>query len=214
VSRIKRIWSAVVTVPGSTLLFCAIAIVFGVEIARGAIDDAAGLLSLGALPDTGQLHGEYWRLLTFGFLHANLLHLLLNTALIWLTGPVVERRAGTAWFVVVFLSASVVSGACILAKHMRSPAAGTTVGASGGLFALLAVALILLFRPPSQGSPLRWALIVTLVVGLLYSFLPGVSMVGHISGLVVGAILALLIPRARPAPSIATRYRRPDGRSL
>jgi membrane associated rhomboid family serine protease len=186
-------------VPGSILLFCAIAIVFGVEIARGAVDDAAGLLSLGALPNTGQLHGEYWRLLTFGFLHANFLHLLLNTALIWLTGPVVERRAGTAWFVIVFLTASVVSGACILPQHLRSPDAGTTVGASGGLFALLAVALILLFRPPSQGSPLRWVLTIALVVGLLYSFLPGVSMVGHVSGLAIGAILALFIPRPAAA---------------
>ena len=184
------------TSPGSTLLFCAIAIVFGVEIARGAIDNSAGLLSLGALPDNAQLHGEYWRLLTSGFLHANLLHFVLNTTLIWLTGPVVERRAGTAWFVIVFLIGSVVSGICILAKHVRSPAAGTTVGASGGLFALLAVALILLFRSPAQSPERRWVLLVTLVAGLLYSFLPSVSMVGHISGLIVGAILALFIPRA------------------
>jgi len=184
-------------VPGSILLFCAIAIVFGFEIGRGAIDNETGLLSLGALPDNGQLHGEYWRLLTFGFLHANVLHLVLNTALIWLTGPVVERRAGTAWFLIVFLSGSIMSGICIFAKHVRSPAAGTTVGASGGLFALLAVALILLFRSPTQSHEIRWALLVTLVVGLLYSLLPGVSMVGHISGLIVGAILAIFIPRAK-----------------
>src|SRR5256714_40905 len=188
---------------GSTLLFCAIAIVFGVEIGRGAIDNAAGLLSLGALPDNGQLHGEYWRFLTFGFLHANLLHLVLNTTLIWLTGPVVERRAGIAWFVIVFLTGSVVSGICILAQHFRSPAAGTTVGASGGLFALLAVALILLFRSPSQSPQLRRVLLVALIVGLLYSFLPGVSMVGHISGLIVGAILAMFIPRATATASTA-----------
>src|SRR5205085_12694237 len=105
--------------PGSTLLFCAIAVVFGVEIARGAIDNPAGLLSLGALPDNAQLHGEYWPLLTSVFLHSNLLHLVLNTTLTWLTGPVVERRAGTAWCVIVFLICSVVSGICILAKHGR-----------------------------------------------------------------------------------------------
>jgi rhomboid protease GluP len=182
--------------PGSTLLFCAIAIVFGIEIAWGAIDNTAGLLSLGALPDNAQLHGEYWRLLTSAFLHANLLHLVLNTTLIWLTGPVVERRAGTGWFVIVFLSGSVVSGICILAKHVRSPALGVTVGASGGLFALLAVALILLFRSPAQSPERRWVLLVTLVAGLLYSFVPGVSLVGHISGLIVGAILALFISRS------------------
>ena len=183
-------------VPGSILLFCVIAIVFGVEIAGGAIDNDAGLLSLGALPDNGQLHGEYWRLVTFGFLHANVLHLVLNTALIWLTGPVVERRAGTTWFLIVFLSGSIISGICIFAKHIGSPATGTTVGASGGLFALLAVALILLFRSPSQSPRLQRLLLVALIVGLLYSLLPGVSMVGHLSGLIVGAILAFFIPRS------------------
>src|SRR5256714_15148669 len=96
--------------PGSTLLFSAIAIVFGVEIARGAIDNTAGLLSLGALPDNGQLHGEYWRLLTSAFLHANLLHLVLKTTLIWLTGPVLERRAGTGWVVIVVFIGSVWGG--------------------------------------------------------------------------------------------------------
>src|SRR2546423_13989613 len=105
--------------PGSTLLFSAIAIVFGVEIARGAIDNTAGLLSLGALPDNGQLHGEYWRLLTSAFLHANLLHLLLNTTLIWLTGPVVERRAGAGWVVFLFLIWSGVGGICPFPKTVR-----------------------------------------------------------------------------------------------
>src|SRR5205814_6620853 len=147
-------------------------------------------------PDNAHLHGEYWRLPASGFLRANLLHLALNTTLIWLTGPVVERRAGTGWFVIVFLIGSVVSGICILAKHVRSPATGITVGASGGLFALLAVALILLFRSPGQSPERRWVLLVTLVAGLLYSFVPGASMVGHTSGLTVGAILALFIPRA------------------
>ncbi len=129
--------------PASIVLFCTIVIVFGLEIARGAVGNDVGLLALGALPDKGQLHGEYWRLLTFGFLHSNLIHILLNGALLLWVGPIVERRAGAAWFICVFLSASFVSGIGILAKHMVWPSEGASVGASGGLFGLLGAALVL-----------------------------------------------------------------------
>ena len=49
-----------------------------------------------ALPDTAKLDGEYWRWLSFGFLHWDLTHLLLNAVLLLVAGPVAERRVGTA----------------------------------------------------------------------------------------------------------------------
>src|SRR4051794_16430056 len=79
---------------GSVALFGLIAAMFLVELAMGAVDNDARLLGLGALPDSGGLHGEYWRLLAFGFLHSNATHLLLNSLLLLLAGPAVERRAG------------------------------------------------------------------------------------------------------------------------
>jgi membrane associated rhomboid family serine protease len=46
-------------------------------------------------------------------------------------------------------------------------------------------------------------LIIVLAVGLTYSFFPGVSMIGHIIGLVVGTAMAFLIPRATSRPVVA-----------
>jgi membrane associated rhomboid family serine protease len=189
---------------GSTAIFCVITAVFLLELARGAVGNDARLLGLGALPDSGQLQHEYWRLLTFGFLHGSLTHLMLNTVLLLLVGPVVERRAGTAWLLLLFLSASVASGVGILVKHQLWPAQGVSVGASGGLFGLLGAALVLVFRHPAQSRFERIGLIVVLVLGLTYSVCPGISMVGHIIGLIVGVALALVIRVDAPTPFVAS----------
>ena len=173
---------------------------FLLELARGAVGNDAALLALGALPDSGQLHHEYWRLITFGFLHSTLTHVSLNTVLLLWAGPIVERRAGTARLVLTFLSASVASGVGILFKHQLWPAQGTSVGASGGLFGLLGAALVLVFRLPPQSPLVRTGLIVVLVVGLTYSVFPGISMIGHLVGLTVGTALSLLISPAALKP--------------
>jgi membrane associated rhomboid family serine protease len=190
---------------GTMAVFCVIAAMFLLELARGVVGNDAGLLALGALPDDGQIHHEYWRLITFGFLHWNLTHVLLNTALLLWVGPVVERRAGSTRLLFIFLSASVASGVGILFKHLLWPSQGVSVGASGGLFGLLGAALVLVFRSPAQSPVARIGLIIVLVLGLTYSVFPGISMTGHIIGLIIGAALALRGSRHSPAPPPSTR---------
>jgi rhomboid protease GluP len=187
---------------GSTGILGAMIAMFLVELARGAVANNAGLLDLGALPDSGQIHHEYWRLITFGFVHWDLQHLLLNTLLLLLLGPIVERRAGTMELLIIFLSASVASGLGILVKHQIWPAEGVSLGASGGMFGLLGAALVLVFRRPSP-SRLRTVLMAALVLGLIYSFLPGVSMIGHIVGLIIGTTMGFVIPLKVPKPTVA-----------
>ena len=186
---------------GSVGIWGALITAFLYELARGAVANNAGLLRLGALPDSGQIHHEYWRLITFGFLHWDLRHLLLNTLLLFLLGPIVERRAGTVGLLIIFLSASVASGEGILIKHQIWPTEGVSLGASGGMFGLLGAGLVLVFRRDSS-SRLRTVLVAALVLGLIYSFLPGVSMIGHIAGLVVGAIFALIVPLKELEPTV------------
>ena len=186
---------------GSAGIWGAMIAVFLVELARGAVANDAELLRLGALPDSGQIHHEYWRLITFGFLHWDLRHLLLNTLLLFLLGPIVERRAGTVALLIIFLSASVASGAGILIKHQIWPAGGVSLGASGGMFGLLGAALVLVFRRPSPGR-LRTVLMAALVLGLIYSFLPGVSMIGHIVGLIIGTTMAFVVPLKESEPAV------------
>src|SRR5205085_10895888 len=123
---------------------------------------------------------EYWRLITFGFSHWDLTHLLLNSVLLLILGLIVERRAGTAWLLLVFLAASMASGAGILFKHQLWPSQGVSLGASGGLFGLLGAALLLASLLPSHTNFARMRLIIVLPAGVTYSFCPGVSMMGRI----------------------------------
>ena len=188
---------------GSAAICCVMTVMFLIELAKNAVGNDALLIGLGALPDSGQINHEYWRLLTAGFLHYDLTHFALNTLLLFLVGPVVERRAGTAWLLVIFLGGSVASCAGILMKHLFWPSQGVSLGASGGLFALLGTGLVLVFRLPSQSRLVRIRLMVPLVLGLAYSVLPGVTMIGHIVGLVVGTTIALLIPLNAAPPAVA-----------
>ena len=79
---------------GTALLIALIALAFVFELALDAPENDAMLLRLGALPDSGGLHGQYWRLLTFGLLHRNVAHIVENTACLFLLGLIVERRVG------------------------------------------------------------------------------------------------------------------------
>jgi membrane associated rhomboid family serine protease len=189
---------------GSAAILCVISAVYFLELATNAVGNDAGLLALGALPDSGQIHYEYWRLFTAGFLHYDLTHLALNTLFLLLVAPVAERRAGTSWLLLIFLIGSVASCGGMLVKHLLWPSEGVSLGASGGLFALLGAALVLVSRVPSQSRLVRVRLMVVLFVGLTYSMLPGITMIGHIVGLIVGTTMALLIPLSVTSPAVAS----------
>ena len=146
------------------------------------------------------LHGEYWRFLTFGFLQLNPFHILLNASLLFWVGPIFEIRAGTRRFCLVFLCSSVASGIGIHLWHLHAPSHGAAIGASGGNFGLLGAALVLTLRRPGERPRLRIWLAVVLGAGLLQSFLPSVSMAGHLVGMLAGMALALVLP-AHPISS-------------
>lgn len=159
----------------------------------GVVANDDGLIALGALPDTGKLNGEYWRWISFGFIHWDLTHLLLNTILLLLAGPIAERRTGSIWLLIVFCITSIASGIGISIKHLLWPSQGASVGASGGMFGLLGLALVLIYRFPPSRSTAKIVLFIAISCGFLYSMRPGISLTGHVIGFSVGMLAALLI---------------------
>jgi rhomboid protease GluP len=171
---------------------------FTVEGMKGAIGNEAALLRIGALPNDGHLGHEYWRLITYSLLHLNALHLALNLALLWWVGNIVERRVGGVLMSVAYLWAIVATGLAMTAVNGTHPRSGSSVGASGGVFALLAIALILFHRRDAahfatSSNALR-VLWVVLLGGLGASLLPGVSLTGHLAGLIAGVVAGVLLP--------------------
>ncbi len=137
---------------------------------------------------------QLWRLLTSAFLHYGLIHLAVNVLSLLFLGTDLERSLGKARFAAVYLVAALCGGAAVA---MFSAPVSQTVGASGAVFGLLGAAVVFI---RSRGGDLR-PLISLLVINAVISLLPGISLLGHLGGLLGGALAALVL--------LATRRRVP-----
>lgn len=132
--------------------------------------------------------GEWWRMISGAFLHASFIHIGFNMYLLWLLGGALERYAGPARMVAVYGSAVLWGSAGAL---LLSPNA-LTVGASGGVFGLMA-AVYLLERQRGVallGSTVGMLLLLNLVITFV---LPGISIGGHLGGIAGGAAAGLIL---------------------
>ena len=128
--------------------------------------------------------------------------------LFWIAG-ILERRAGAALTGAIYLCSVLCSAFVILLAHSWHPKTGATVGASGGMFGLVGAALIISYRNAgfiAQGSRLRKWLWLVLFIGFALSFLPEISMAGHVGGLIGGALVAS-VTKLREKPNQAATQR-------
>jgi membrane associated rhomboid family serine protease len=177
------------------------------EMASGANAAAGGLggsslIQNFALFGPSVADGEVYRLLTAGFLHSGLFHLLVNMFSLWVLGTMLEPGIGRLRFVLIYLVSLLAGsfGALIVTPH------AVTVGASGAIFGLLGAGVVILrnrgIDPMQSGLPL-W-----IGINLVFSFaVPGISIGGHIGGLIGGALAAVVLfelpDRVRRLPPIA-----------
>ena len=135
---------------------------------------------LAAVPVAG---GEYWRLVTSGFLHAGLMHLAFNMILLWFIGSQMEPQLGRGRFLALYL-VSLLGGS--FGAILLSPNA-LTVGASGAIFGLMGAACAIIYA--RGGNPLQSGIGMLLVFNVVFSFvLSNVSIGGHLGGLTAGAL--------------------------
>lgn len=148
-------------------------------------------LRLSLLPDE-VLHGQWWRLLTYGFVHANLWHILVNSIALFQAGDFVEYVYGSRRYAVIYVVALLGGG---LAAYMATVGtASLTLGASGAIMGIFGAMAVLAFRlPPLRKELLRAAVVpVILTLGIGF-FTPGISNAAHLGGLLSGIIAASLI---------------------
>ncbi|HEX4690947.1 MAG TPA: rhomboid family intramembrane serine protease [Solirubrobacteraceae bacterium] len=155
-------------------------IYFGASQGSGAYRDFA-------LDGPDVANGDVWRLLTSGFLHYGIFHLLTNMyALYWL-GQMIEPAVGNVRFAALYF-ASLLAGS--FGALLVSPNA-LTAGASGAIFGLLGAAIVM---ARSRGINLMASgLLPILFINLAITFFPGVniSIGGHIGGFIGGGLVAL-----------------------
>jgi rhomboid protease GluP len=160
------------------------------------ISPQAGIGRLGASIPASNMDGEWWRLITAGFLHGGIMHILMNSWALFVLGSQVEELYGTSRFMVFYFTATVAG--FWASSHFSL--AYYTVGASAGIFGLLGALMAFgLTDKTSLGSMVKASYTQTLIYCVVISFLPGVSLSAHAGGFAGGFAAAWLArtPRAR-----------------
>jgi membrane associated rhomboid family serine protease len=179
--------------PATYALIAINAVAFVVELAGGGGATAIGQTGGKVIHDFGLngpqvAAGDIWRVLTSAFLHAGFLHLALNMFALYILGGLLEPAIGTARFLGVYF-VSLFAGA--FGALLLSPNE-TTVGASGAIFGLFSAAFLIARRRGLQQLASQLGLYI--VINLAFTFgVPGISIGGHLGGLVGGGLAALVI---------------------
>ena len=168
-------------------------LVFLAETAGGAPLQGTGggnvwnhLVLFGPLMSHG--HHEYWRLVSAGFTHDGIFHILVNMLSLYFVGMALEPAIGRVQFLAIYLSSLLAGSFGALLFQPNVP----TVGASGAIFGIFG-ALIVVAR--YRGIPIwQSGLGFWLLLNLIFTFsFAGISIGGHIGGLIAGALGGVLV---------------------
>ncbi|MEA2439014.1 MAG: hypothetical protein QOH76_438 [Thermoleophilaceae bacterium] len=133
-------------------------------------------------------NGDVYRVLTAGFLHAGLFHLLVNMYSLYILGSLLEPAVGRTRFLLIYFVALLAGSFGALLSDPNH----TTVGASTAIFGLMGAAVVVMrnrgIDPMQSGLPL-W-----IGINLILTFtIAGLSKGGHVGGLIGGTLAALVL---------------------
>ena len=157
----------------------------------GANLNVLNLLRYGALNSVLVQNGEFWRLITAGFLHGGIFHLIFNMYALYIIGTQIENFAGKWKFLAIYfcsmLTASLMS--CVINPNSVS------VGASGAIFGLLGALVYFGYHYRLYlGSVLRNQIIPLILFNLLLGFMvSGIDNAAHLGGLIGGLLISMAL---------------------
>ncbi|HEY6401379.1 MAG TPA: rhomboid family intramembrane serine protease [Blastocatellia bacterium] len=180
--------------------------VFLLMVIAGGTENYATLIAFGAKTNALLQSGDWFRLITPIFIHAGVLHLMLNSYALWMVGTQVEKLYGSARFLLIYLLSGVggVVGSYFGQELMPRFIDAPSVGASGSIFGLFGVLAIFGFRyrrelPPAIRRAITTGVLPVILINLFIGFsIPFIDNSAHIGGLITGSALALFIPYIAP----------------
>lgn len=181
-ANVRRATAAVARAGGQT----ATRVLLGIIIAVFLLQQASGVVfQEGALFGPAVAAGEWYRIVSGGFLHGSILHIAFNGYLLYILGQMLEPSLGTGRFSALF--AAGLFGGSFGALLLQW--GGATIGASGAVFGLMGAAMVGLHR---RGiDPWRSSIGMLVLINLAFTFLvPNISIGGHVGGLIGGAVAA------------------------
>jgi rhomboid protease GluP len=149
----------------------------------------------GIWPALIRYDGSWWRLLTAMFLHGGLLHIASNLFALYVLGRPLEDTIGWWRYLIVYGLSGLGSGLAVVFLGAQNT---VTIGASGAIYGIIGALLYLTFQQPHWFTPAGVRSVRSLMVlNLVFTFLiPGISIAGHLGGLVVGVLtMIVLLPK-------------------
>lgn len=135
-------------------------------------------------------YGEYYRLITSGFLHGNILHLTLNCYALYIIGSQVESYMGKTKFIIIYLF-SLLMGSLMSITLSSYP----SIGASGAIFGLMGSLLCFgYYYRIYLGNVLKSQIIPLILANLLFGLLASnIDNFAHIGGLIGGCLITMAL---------------------
>ncbi|MEP6602458.1 MAG: rhomboid family intramembrane serine protease [Spartobacteria bacterium] len=190
------------TSPAVLILILLNAAAFLFEIGHRQWQEPLGLHRLGALePFFVVYRHEYWRLLTALFLHYDVVHLGFNLFALYVLGPPLERAIGAVRFVACYLISGLGSSVGVVAlTRFHLAHADQLVGASGCIMGIVGAwaAFLLQHRHAALGRQRLTNVAMIVAIQVVFDLsTPQVSMAAHLSGLIAGFAIGLVLARKK-----------------
>lgn len=136
-------------------------------------------------------NGELYRLVSYMFLHAGILHIVLNMYSLFIVGPRVEDFFGKWKYLLIYLFSGICGGLLSVGLTPNT----VSVGASGAIFGLFGALIYFGYSYRGYiGAIVRSQVLPVVIYNLLMGlFIPGIDMWGHVGGLIGGILTANML---------------------
>lgn len=133
--------------------------------------------------------GQWWRIVTSIFIHSGFFHVLFNMFSLFLFGPELEKIAGKARFLTIYLLSGIFGN---VATYIIEDGIYASVGASGAIFGIFGAFVGLVYYTRKTMPQLKQIIMPLVIISLIITFLsPNVNIPGHLGGFVTGILLGL-----------------------
>lgn len=147
---------------------------------------------------------QSWRLLAAMFVHVGLRHFVLNMVTLYFIGRIAEDLFGSKAFLALYLLSGLMGNLFVLVFSPLAVAAGAST-ALFGIFGAIASLRFIARSPYIHYLSQRYTSLI--LINILFSFMPGISLAGHLGGLVGGEILAFVFPVYGERDSVKKSWR-------
>lgn len=149
------------------------------------------LITLGALDYTSVVYKrEFYRVISSGFLHYNIMHLFSNSFSLYIFGTRLEKILGKPKFICLYLT-TILSSSLLTIIFLRDV---ISIGSSGGIFGIIGcmIAYTFILKRKLLGLDLYVITIIAIINITIGQYLPYINNVAHVGGLITGIILGAI----------------------